>query len=227
MHCCIDYICAAACSIKCHLTKLLGHQVLAISITASVAMGMLLIVLMFSVCQFVCQAEEVVFEVESSNTSCNGTDNCELNNCIKKYSELHSHILSNKDLLDNLTEAFYQTGEEPSEFVKIIYQFHICNCSITNGTGGFDYDVDDVYDYDAMEEEVYNFNCNDSQELYIWSTSALYLLGPDPLFWLTMFAVNIPETSLIIQLPCLCKEPNYYDLLSRLTYLVSYVVELF
>ena len=58
------------------------------------------------------------------------------------------------------------------------------------------------------------------QAVYIWSVPPLYLLGPKPLFWCTLFAINVPETSVTIELPCLCAD-EYYELLSRLTYLVS------
>jgi len=185
-------------------------------------MTVLFIVLMFLSCQFIGQAE-VAIEVESSTINGNDTDDCDFNDCIKKYSELHSYILSNKDLLGNFTEAFYSTGEEPSEFVRITYEFQVCDCNFKNN----DTNYEDAYGYDTMEEAAYS-NCtnNSSTELYIWSTSALYLLGPDPLFWLTLFAVNIPEASVTIQLPCLCvKSKN--ELLSRLTYLVRYCLNLY
>ena len=71
-----------------------------------------------------------------------------------------------------------------------------------------DLDLDDV---DA--------DCTNHQTVYIWNESPLYLLGPKQLFWSTLFAINVPETSVTIELPCLCKEV-YYKLLSRLTYLV-------
>jgi len=176
-------------------------------------MVIFLIVLIFSSCQFICQAEEVEFEVDSIN--CNDTNDCDLNDCFKKYNELHFYVINNKDLLNKLTVAFYRTGEEPSEFVRITCEFQVCDCNSTNNN-------EDDYDYDIMEEgleEGAYCNCTNTTELYIWSTSALYLLGPDPLFWLTLFAVNIPEASVTIQLPRLCKGPKN-DLLSRLTYLV-------
>ena len=63
---------------------------------------------------------------------------------------------------------------------------------------------------------------------YVWSEAVLYIFGPKPLYWLTLFAVSIDEVDVTTELPCLCSNV-YGDLLSRLTYLVcmyvcSYVI---
>ena len=94
---------------------------------------------------------------------------------------------------------------------------HYITCSAPIGilpnqsNGTTDLDLDDF---------VSEINCTDQQAVYIWSESPLYLFGPKPLFWFTLFAINVPETSVTIELPCLCVD-EYYELLSRLTYLVS------
>ena len=62
-------------------------------------------------------------------------------------------------------------------------------------------------------------NCSSQQNTYIWSEAALYLLGPRALYWCTLFAVDLHEVDVTIELPCLCSEA-YNSLLSRLTYLV-------
>lgn len=64
------------------------------------------------------------------------------------------------------------------------------------------------------------FTCIDGQKKFIWSSSALYLLDPKPLFLLTLFAVHVHESSITINLPCVCSD--VYDfLLNQSTYLVS------
>jgi len=45
-------------------------------------------------------------------------------------------------------------------------------------------------------------------------------LGPKPLLFLTLFAINIPEIGVEVPLPCL-RQGQVDTLLSRLTYLVS------
>ena len=114
-------------------------------------------------------------------------------NCISKYRDLQSYVLNNDDLMDDLSELFFETGKTITEFVRITYRFKI------------------------MHGE---FVCIDKQKTFIWSGSALYLLGPKPLFWQTLFAVHVQESSITINLPCLCNDA-YDNLLPRLTYLVS------
>ena len=127
-----------------------------------------------------------------------------INNCIGKYRDLQAYILSNEDLMDDLTEVFFKTGKAPTEFVRITYKFQ----TFENNTNSTAINNDDEFTY------------VDLQKKFIWSDSALYLLGPEPLFWLTLFAVNARQSSITIHLPCLCNDA-YDDLLSRLTYLVS------
>ena len=139
-------------------------------------------------------------EFAEGDYNCDDTGNCsDVTNCIAQYSQLDSYILNNKDLLRKFTETFFKTGEGASQFVKLTYEFQI-------------YD-----EGNSTEDDV--INCTSSQTTYIWSTSVLYLLGPDPLFWLTLFAVIVPEASMTIELPCFCTD-SYTDLLERLTYLV-------
>ena len=144
----------------------------------------------------ICHTQELV----EDDYSCDDTGNCsDVNNCIAQYSQLDSYIVNNKNLLRKLTEAFFRTGKGASQFVKLTYKFQ-------------------VYDRgNSTEDDV--INCTSNQTTYVWSTSVLYLLGPDPLFWLTLFAVIVPEASVTIELPCFCTD-SYNNLLDRLTYLV-------
>ena len=115
--------------------------------------------------------------------------------------ELEAYVLNNKEIMRNLKETFYKTGKSPSEFVKIIYNFQVPNSSnSTNKENGNGID-----------------GCVASTTTYIWSDSVLYLLGPKPLHWYTLFAVNVAEHSVFIDLPCLCNDES---LLDRFTYLV-------
>ena len=145
-----------------------------------------------------CHAQEFA----EDDYNCDDTGNCsDVTNCIAQYSQLDSYILNNKDLLRQLTESFFKTGDGASQFVKLTYKFQ-------------------VYDRgNTTEDDDIVINCTNSQTTYIWSTSVLYLLGPRPLLWLTLFAVIVPEASVTIELPCFCTD-SYTDLLDRLTYLV-------
>ena len=147
------------------------------------------------------------FKNDNDNNEINSYENA--SNCIRKYRDLQMYVLNNKDLMDSLTEVYFKTGKTFAEFVKITYKFML---PVTNSTN------DTIY-YGNDDGE---FTCVENQKKFIWSSAALYLLGPKPLFWLTLFAVNVRESSIIIQLPCLCSDV-YDDLLSRLTYLVSYL----
>ena len=127
-----------------------------------------------------------------------------ISNYIGRYRDLQTYILGNEDLMDNLTEVFFKTGKAPTEFVRITYKFQ----TFENNTNSSAFNNDDEFTY------------VDLQKKFIWSDSALYLLGPEPLFWLTLFAVDARQSSITIYLPCLCNDA-YDDLLPRLTYLVS------
>ena len=157
-------------------------------------MFLLIPVIYFSLCS----SQEFV------DDNCDGAGNCsdiEVTSCISEYSQLELYVLNNKTILRTLTETFFKIGEGASQFVKFTYNFQISNKSNSNS-----------------EDD--SINCTNNQTTYIWSTSVLYLLGPQPLFWLTLFAVNIPEANATIELPCFCTD-SYADLLARLTYLVS------
>ena len=138
---------------------------------------------------------------DSIEDNCDDAGNCSylVTSCITQYSQLDSYVLKNESLLRILTETFFKTGGGASRFVKLTYNFQFSNSS------------------NSSEDDT--INCASRQTTYIWSTSALYLLGPRPLFWLTLFAVNIPEASATIDLPCFCTDA-YTNLLDRLTYLV-------
>lgn len=99
---------------------------------------------------------------------------------------------------------FYGTGKGVAKFIIITYNFQTPN--------SINYDTEN----DTNVTIGNSSNCSEHQTRYIWSESPLYLLGPKPLFWFTLFAVNVPETSATIDLPCLCDDA-YDSLLSRLT----------
>ena len=147
-----------------------------------------------------------------TNSSGNSTD------CIRKYRDLQSYVLNNEDLINELTELFFETGKAPTKFVRITYKFQILLPvgNYTNDTNVTLYDDDGADDYYYDDNE---YSCFNAQKIFIWSISALYLLGPAPLFWQTLFAAYIPESSITIHLPCLCNDA-YDNLLPRLTYLV-------
>ena len=131
---------------------------------------------------------------------CNETEDCaEITSCIGHYTELETYALHNKTLMEELTEIFYPTGRAASKFARIHYNFQTSE--------GMQSAVDN------------NSNCSRQQDIYIWSETALYLLGPTPMFWFTLFAVNIPQVEVTIELPCLCND-IYNSLLSRFTYMV-------
>ena len=117
--------------------------------------------------------------------------------CVNQYEMLESYILGNDIILSTLAEAFYPSDHDPAEFVKITYHYQIRNDSNDNS----------------------NFCCN-KKRLYFWATSPSYLLGPKPMNWLSLFAINPSQSSVSVQLPCL-QEDSVRDLLSRFTYLVS------
>ena len=139
-------------------------------------------------------------DFDDTSVNCNG-----FSICITEYSQLESYILNDDDLLRKFTESFFRTGESESEFIKFTYNFKLCSNENSSDDGN------------------YTANCTSNQVEYIWSKSVLYFLGVRPLFWLTLFAVNVPETKANIELPCFCTE-TYIDHLARLTYLVcSYI----
>lgn len=159
----------------------------------------MVITLMAGVClifQFCCDAHVITNEL----TACDG--NCSEHSCIRNYAELESYILNNETVLSEIVEAFFKTGKAPSNFVKITYDFQIPDNS-----------HNDTMDFEE------NNNCTDRQDVYFWSSSPLYLLGPKSLYYATLFAVNVDEERLTISLPCLCEELHGI-ILSRLTYMV-------
>lgn len=140
-------------------------------------------------------------QVVGSGTFCAELGNCSENaSCIGSYYELEVYIKGNREVIKGLKNAFFATGETPSTFVKLLYNFQVSNS--TNNLKEFDY-----------------VECSNTTTAYIWSESALYLLGPRTLVWFTFFAISTPEISVAVQLPCICNDV-YSDLLSRLTYMV-------
>ena len=118
--------------------------------------------------------------------------------CIERYKDLESYITQNDDVLVNLTEGFFKTGRDPAEFVTITYHYQVPNTTDEN-----------------------NNTCFAQRSVYFWSTSPSFLLGPPPMLWLSLFAINPVQSSITLQLPCL--QGNFEEnLLSRLTYLVGH-----
>ena len=143
-----------------------------------------------------CNAQEI-------DNSCNEMVYCTNDSkCIGQYIDLEMYILNNKTLLDKLTETFYTAEGVISEFVKISYNFQV-----NNG---------------KKSENDSTTNCFIQQSTYIWSENDLYLLGPEVVFCLTIFAVRIHEADVTIDLPCLCIDV-YNSLLDRLTSLVCII----
>ena len=123
-------------------------------------------------------------------------------NCITEYIDLEKLNMSwiMKTWLKNLQRlSSLYTGRAAAAFVKITYNFRTC------------------YNNQPATDNI--SNCSSQHSTYIWSETALYLLGPRAMFWYTLFAVNICEVDVTVELPCLCGDA-YNDLLSRLTYLV-------
>lgn len=149
--------------------------------------------------------------LQNVGTYYDGTNNYKFSNngCISKYRDLELYVLNNQDVTDRIAEIFFPTGKPATEFVKIVYQFQLL---VNNPNNTDDYDDDN------------RSLCVNDQRSYIWSSSALYLLGPEPLFWMTLFAVFVPKSIITIQLPCLCSV-GHDGLLSRLTYLVRVAIE--
>ena len=141
-------------------------------------------------------------QLEEGNT-CRIPGNCteledecfDYNNCIDNYEALESYITQNGVALVNLTKGFFTTGKDQTEFVKITYHYQL-----PNGT----------------DEQ--NGSCFAQRSVYFWSTSPSFLLGPQPMLWLSLFAINPVQSSITLQLPCM--QGNFEDYLSRLTYLV-------
>ena len=80
-------------------------------------------------------------------------------------------------LLRAITEAFFVTGKGPSAYVKLNYNFQ-----------SFAQQNDTIFENEDS-------NCTSHQTTYIWIESVLYLLGPKPLCFLTLFAVNVSSVS--------------------------------
>ena len=124
-------------------------------------------------------------------------DECfDYNNCIGNYEALESYLTQNDAALVNLTKGFFMTGKDPTEFVKLTYHYQL---QVPNGT------------------DENNETCFAQRSVYFWSTSPSFLLGPQPMLFLSLFAINPVQSSVTLQLPCL--QGNFEDFLSRLTYL--------
>lgn len=134
------------------------------------SMALYILVLVLLNLQCVCNAQEI------DEVSCDDEEsNCtRANSCIRYYDDLQSYVLNNTGVMRSLKETFFKSGEDPSVFVKITYHFQLPRRIPT---------IDSI------------INCINQTSTFIWSESALYLFGPRPLFWYTLFALNIPEAS--------------------------------
>ena len=156
--------------------------------------------LLFILCGGFCNAQEIG---NSSNDSANETEYCTNDiKCIGEYVDLEMFILNNKILLDKLTETFYTAEGVVSAFVRITYNFQV-----NNG---------------EKSETDSTTNCSMQQRTYIWSENDLYLFGPRVVSLLTIFAVNIQEVDVTVDLPCLYSDV-YNRFLDRLTSLVCII----
>lgn len=177
-----------------------------LSLIFSVPQVMALVVLIlgwFCLQCFFCNGQEYRLSDTHNVWDCSDIENCtEVISCIGTYYELELYVQNNREVIDKLKGVFFETGKPPSKFVKLTY-----NVQVSNGT------------YNSTEQND-TMICSNHQSKYIWSEQFLYLLGPRPLLWSTLFAVRVPENNVTIALPCLCHD--VYDiLLSRLTYMVG------
>ena len=155
---------------------------------------MLLVVTLFTLVCF--STQEIV---DSTGINCDRATNCSevtvTTDCMKYYKELELYVKSSIVIIEQLKNVFFYTGEDPhAKFVKLVYNFKVSDNSAAN-------------------------YCSNRTTTYIWSESALYLLGPT-LVWSTFFALDISGYWITIDLPCLCYD-EYGELLSRLTYMVQ------
>ena len=153
--------------------------------------------------------EDCIYYTDCSNTlDCN-----EPSSCISDYDSLETYVRNNKSIINDLAQAFYRTGHSPARFVRITYNFQIPSY------------FNNSRENDSYTDSIENDTCSSDQKIYYWSTSPVYLLGPKPLMYLSLFAVIVQEENVIIQLPCFETPNDQKALLSRLTYLVCYSYE--
>ena len=150
---------------------------------------MLWIILILFLVSGLCNSQEL-------NSSCNGREDCK--DCIGEYIDLELYVNRNNKTVETLAKTFFATGNAAAKFVKITYSFQT-NKGVQSS----------------------NTNCSQTtqQNTYVWSENSFYFLGPKALYWFTLTAINIDETDVTMELPCLCSDA-YNSLLPRLTYLV-------
>ena len=159
----------------------------------------LVVLISLAYLRFCSPAHDQDLEFTELNAGCDGTNTCRTS-CISDYCDLELYIKGNTAVIERLKYAFFYPGVAPSRFVKLTYNFKV---SGKIGESGRSY-------------------CSNRTRTYVWSVAALYLLGPRTLAWLTFFAVDLPQTLITIDLPCLCLD-DYDYLLSRLTYMVRII----
>ena len=85
----------------------------------------------FTIILRLANAQDYVESDDDSNGS-NGYGNN--SSCISKYRDLESYFVNNRDLMDDLSELFFEAGKTATEFVRISYEFQILLpvCNYTN-----------------------------------------------------------------------------------------------
>jgi len=116
-----------------------------------------------------CSAEDEVESDDNDEVISYGN----VSNYIGKYRDLQMYILNNEDLMDNLTELYFETGETITEFVKITYRFGIplqVENETNNDTTNCQNNTKMCYNHDENE-----FTCAENQKTFIWSSAALII----------------------------------------------------
>jgi len=134
-------------------------------------------------------------EVDVDGSSdCNNTENVEFTHCIGNYGELQSYILSSQNVLE----------KHSMKLVKVLLNLSklLMTCKYLT----------------QLMKGVRMFTALTKKELFVWSTSPIYFLGPKPLRYQSLLAVNVQQNRVTVQLPCLCSNVTG-KLLSRLTYI--------
>ena len=163
-------------------------------------MALLSLAILFFLPCYCCTTQEFVENTDyDSDLDIDGTEVDEVDfRCIETYYELETYVKGSREVMESLKGAFFVTGKPPTRFVRFRYNFQVSNGNISN--------------------------CSNNQDTFIWSESFLDLLGPQPMRYFTLLAVVVPEKTVTINLPCLCRVVSGNlpsSLLSRLTYMVG------
>ena len=85
--------------------------------------------------------------------------------CIRRYRDLQSYVVNNEDLMDDLSELFFETGKTATEFVRITYRFKIFLPADNN----MNHTTDDTKYYDEYDgdDDESEFICINDQKKFI------------------------------------------------------------